>query len=249
MEIFINELSLKGQFDDINQLETAITRFNEIFTATKAANQLFSTDYKFLLNSKAIKEFLFSQFINRIDKDESLKFKRIVVNQAINWQDEEHKKHSDKDVFFCEVINEFVNNTTIAEAAERRLIDTPSVKRLIVNFIQSDFKTPVCIIKNEEHSIEIDCVETKEAFDKWLDLPVSPLDDFMRNTNRFIRTKFKQQGATVFQEKSTAYYWYIDNLHKDEFEVFNSNKEHIGVANLEGIIQPNSKIKGRVIDF
>jgi hypothetical protein len=57
-----------------------------------------------------------------------------------------------------------------------------------------------------------------------------------------------QIGLTnVFQEKATSYFWYIDNFHKDEFEVFDSDKVHLGVANIEGIIQPNSKIKGRTI--
>lgn len=247
MEIFINELSLKGQFGDINQLETAIIRFNEVFSATKAANQLLSS--KYLFNYRAIRTSFLSEFINRIDKDESLKFKRIVFNQALDWRDEEHRKHSNDDLFFCEIIDDIVTDTTIAEAAERQLINDPSVKRLIVNFIQSDFQTSILIVKNEEHTIEIDCVETKEELEKWLNLSVIPLDIFLRNTERFIRTKFKQQGATVFQEKTTSYYWYLDNLHKDEFEVFNSNKEHIGVANLEGIIQPNSKIEGRVINF
>ena len=245
MEIFINELSLKGQFGDINQLETAITCFNEIFSATKTANQLLSSRY--LFNYRAIRGSFLNEFINRIDKDEGLKFKRIVFNQALDWRDEEHRKHSNDDLFFCGIINDIVTDTTIAEAAERQLINDDSIRRLIVNFIQSDFQTSVHIVKNEEHSIEIDCVETKEEFDKWLDLFITPLDIFLRNTERFIRTKFKQQGATVFQEKATSYYWYLDNLHKDEFEVFNSNKEHIGVANLEGIIQPDSKVEGRTL--
>jgi hypothetical protein len=247
MEIFINELSLKGQFDDINQLETAITRFNELFSATKTAHQLLSSQY--LFNHRAIRASFLSEFINKIDKDQSSKFKRVVFNQALDWRDAAHRKHSNDDLFFCEVIDDIVTDTTIAEAAERQLLDTPSVKRLIVNFIDSDFKTTICIVKNEAHPINIDCVETKEELEKWLSLPIMPLDAFLRNTERFIRTKFKQQGATVFQEKLTAHYWYIDNLHKNEFEVFDADKVHIGVANLEGTIQPDSKIKGRTMDF
>ena len=202
-----------------------------------------------MFNYRAIRGSFLNEFINRIDKDESLKFKRIIFNQSLDWRDEEHRKHSNDDLFFCGIINDIVTDTTIAEAAERQLINDSSIKRLIVNFIQSDFQTSIHIIKNEEHSIEIDCVETKEEFDKWLNLLISPLDIFLRNPERFIRTKFKQQGATVFQEKHTSFYWYIDNFHKDEFEVFSSIKEHIGVANLDGIIQPNSKKDGRTLDW
>ena len=105
-----------------------------------------------------------------------------------------------------------------------------------------------CLKETQQQIVSV-LESQKEAFEKWLDLPLTPINAFLRNSERFIRTKFVQQGATVFQEKSTSYYWYLDNLHKNEFEVFNSNKEHIGVANLEGIIQPNSKIDGRVINM
>ncbi len=169
MEIFINELSLKGQFGDLNELETAITRFNEIFSVAKGMNQILSN--QFLLNYKAIRESLLNQVINRIDRDESLKFKRIVFNQAISWQDEEHRKHSEDDIFFCDALNDIVTDTTIAEAAERQLIGDSTIKRLIVNFIQSDFQTSIHIIKNDKQGIEIDCIETKEEFEKWLDFP------------------------------------------------------------------------------
>lgn len=45
------------------------------------------------------------------------------------------------------------------------------------------------------------------------------------------------QGATVYKEKATGYYWYLDNLHKTHFEVFDATgKRHIGEADLEGNI-------------
>lgn len=45
------------------------------------------------------------------------------------------------------------------------------------------------------------------------------------------------QGATVYKEKSTGYYWYLDNFHKTHYEVFDkTGKKHIGEANLDGKI-------------
>ncbi len=68
----------------------------------------------------------------------------------------------------------------------------------------------------------------------------------MRDETRFRKTnRPPQQDATIFEEIKTRYFWYIDNLHKDHFEVFNAIEEHIGEANLNGEIQANSKIKGR----
>lgn len=57
-------------------------------------------------------------------------------------------------------------------------------------------------------------------------------------------TRFKKcpnigpvQGASVYKEIATGYYWYMDNLHRTHYEVFDSlGKKHLGEANLEGVI-------------
>lgn len=50
------------------------------------------------------------------------------------------------------------------------------------------------------------------------------------------------QGAIVYIEKNTGYYWYKDMLHKTHYEVFDSTgKKHIGEANLDGVIDYNKK--------
>ncbi len=42
------------------------------------------------------------------------------------------------------------------------------------------------------------------------------------------------QGAKVFRQISTGKYWYLDMLHKDHYEVFDSaGKKHLGEANIE----------------
>lgn len=45
------------------------------------------------------------------------------------------------------------------------------------------------------------------------------------------------QGSIVYKEKATGHYWYLDNLHKTHYEVFDAaGKKHIGEADLEGNI-------------
>lgn len=63
--------------------------------------------------------------------------------------------------------------------------------------------------------------------------------------NRFRRTSEVQQGKPVFQEIETNYYWYLDNFHKNEYEVFDSKRGHIGVADLEGNLDESKRKKGR----
>lgn len=60
-------------------------------------------------------------------------------------------------------------------------------------------------------------------------------------------TRFKKcsnigpiQGASVYKEIATGYYWYMDNLHRTHYEVFDSlGKKHLGEANLDGVINKN----------
>lgn len=255
MEIFINELSLHGQYPSQESFTQAVTQFVEVFSFIqgKVQNQEMFKDELFI-TKQALTNEIFQQSFERI-KNVQLKiaFRGIIFNKLNpkNWQNE--RLHSPETLYTsekCIAQDTLVTDTSVAEIAERKL-QRPQKRYILINFIESQFND--CgnfeVSKEDECTIELDCIETKEALEKWFNLVVIPLDIFLRNTERFIRTKFKQQGATVFQEKTTSYYWYLDNLHKDEFEVFNSNKEHIGVANLEGIIQANSKIEGRVINL
>jgi 5'(3')-deoxyribonucleotidase len=67
------------------------------------------------------------------------------------------------------------------------------------------------------------------------------------NRQRFTKTHLVEQGKTVYKEISTHYDWYLDNLHKDHYEVFNAKGEHIGIANFQGQIDTSKKEKGRRI--
>lgn len=59
----------------------------------------------------------------------------------------------------------------------------------------------------------------------------------LNDINKFDRCCMSVQGATVYKEKSTGYYWYLDNFHKTHYEVFDkTGKKHIGEANLDGKI-------------
>lgn len=54
------------------------------------------------------------------------------------------------------------------------------------------------------------------------------------------------QGASVYKELATGYYWYMDNFHKTHYEVFDSfGKKHLGEASLDGIIDKGKADKGK----
>lgn len=59
-----------------------------------------------------------------------------------------------------------------------------------------------------------------------------------------------QQGQSVYKEIGTGYYWYLDNFHKDHYEVFDSTgKHHLYEADLNGDRIPNSKDLTKHIDI
>ncbi len=95
-----------------------------------------------------------------------------------------------------------------------------------------------------EKFAHVDFVSNYSEFELWIS--TKQKSEFsLLNRFKFKRTTFVQHGKPVFAEISTGNYWYIDNFHKNEYEVFDSLKKHIGIANLAGIIIPGSAIKGR----
>lgn len=54
------------------------------------------------------------------------------------------------------------------------------------------------------------------------------------------------QGATVYRERATRHYWYLDNFHKTHYEVFDSlGKKHLGEASLDGILDKGKADKNK----
>jgi hypothetical protein len=150
-----------------------------------------------------------------------------------------------------------VNNSSLAEMAERMLNQTTE-KYLLINLHQNIHinRQFLPIFKDCQHItglpqfVHIEFVSDEKEFQLWWDIyqKTEGLCDFsLLNRQRFTRTHLVEQGKTVYKEISTHYYWYLDNLHKDHYEVFNTMGEHIGIANLQGQIDTSSKEKGRRI--
>ena len=55
------------------------------------------------------------------------------------------------------------------------------------------------------------------------------------------------QGKNVYKEKKNNRYWYLDNLHKNHYEVFDNTGIHLGEANLEGELDTTKKDKNKTI--
>ena len=251
MEIFINELSLEGQYFTQNQFEEAVVQFMAMTDIVKKNAQIFKEDT--LIYAPTIRDEIFTASFEKIP-DRSLKdaFRNIVFNKTNpkNWKEEQ--VHSEEDTYFYFDENEDIQDMTgktLAEIAERNL-QTQEIRRLALNFMESRYESPLNICKNtEENKVSVDCADDKEALVDWLGEIETPVTNFLRNTELFAPTsKIAPKVKTkIYREIKTGYYWYFDNFHADEFEVCDKTGKHIGVADLEGNIDTDKAVKGRSI--
>jgi len=145
-------------------------------------------------------------------------------------------------------------NDILSEIAERCDL-YPEETYLLLNFANalSTENEFVSVFKDAKHLrhlpgqfIQIPHVTEQDELEIWLvtnhQLAFSLLDKI-----RFQRTSYVQQGKPIFREIDTGHLWYLDNFHKDHYEVFNAQRQHIGIADLQGKIDSSKKISGRTI--
>lgn len=252
MEFFLNETSLNQQFNSIQEFKNAIISMNAIFSLIeeKKKNSVFFQDsWLFQADYMALKEEIFQSSFKKINPHLQLDFKRFLKEgiKAKDWRAE--RIHSSNDIFTCPILDNFVTDSSLAEVAERKL-QTPDIQRVLINFIESKFKnySQITVFKNDlekENPIKLDCLDSKQEFEKWFGN--EELELILNDKKRFKKTKFifekSGKGTPIYKEEQTGNYWYADYFHKDNkfhFEVFNPQKIHLGEADLEGKLIPNS---------
>ncbi len=189
MEIFINEVSLEGQYTNELEFVSAIKDFIEIFKLlNKKTNnkQVYKEDSKLFVNYNAIRESNFSASLNII-KDKSLKqaFVEIVFNKQNPKEWRKEQLHSSDDLFdyLNNETSKNVTDTSLAEVSERSLRNGGSIY-LVINFKSSTFNLLhpdikecciIPIIKNndERQPIKLDGIDSHLALQNWLEIKLS----------------------------------------------------------------------------
>lgn len=247
MEIFINELSLSGQYYDQESFEEAIREFMKIFTIVQSRQLATYKNYDVFWVRNAIKQEPFTSSFERIRNIQlKVAFRDIVINKPNpkNWSSNQF--HNIEDSFYCKTINDFVQNTSLAEVAERNMQDATTI-RILVNFTQSmfaDLKT-LTVFKNdadEQFPIELCCADDKSTFENYCPTIIEDAEAFLK-TDSFRPTARVIKGARMYRNVRTNQYWYLDTFHKTHFEVFDAQEKHLGEADLNGILIPNTADK------
>jgi hypothetical protein len=251
MEILVNELSLTGQFSDIPCfIDGALLQFVAVLNEFDSNKDGLYKKLDFYASpvtcDVSVHDILVGKYSRQYDAIR--KFKR-QLNSLFNdpyW--EKSRRHSADCAYFYNGSN--VCNQSLSEACER--------DRAVVSFIHDDFSdTQLTVLKNQQKII------VDNLFDRghYIELAhqrgtLSYSDYFKRkftagqlslldNAERFRKLGLSRQGQPVFEETTTGHFWYLDNLHKNHYEVFNANEEHIGVADINGEVDASKRIKGR----
>jgi len=266
MEIFINECSLTGQYYDKEEFETSLSNLASVFyfinEKVKNENKQIFGDISFFVDYEAIKGSKFFAEYNNSNPQIRQNFRDSVFikSGAKTWISEQVHSPEDKFLYSSpEKRIHDVSNTSIAEVTERTL-QNPNNNYLLVNFINSifcveSFQHPdirecfsIPVVKNnsEEFPVKLDSLDNKTALENWLRekqvLKDPELEDCLKDTTRFEKTKFHCQGRSVYREISTQYLWYLDNFHRNHFEIFDpTGKYHIRYGYLDGSSRESTK--------
>ena len=141
----------------------------------------------------------------------------------------------------------------ISDLAERSFL-YPNEKLLLLNLnnVINTCREKILVFKDAKHLLnmpsnfaKIDFVTDANELKIWQSTHDKSTFTLLDRT-RFNKTNMIQQGKPVFEEITTGNYWYLDNFHKNEYEVFDNTHHHVGVADLNGIIDITQKTKGRI---
>lgn len=243
MEIFINELSLEGQYHTDTEFTEAVKTVVELLNLlqNKIPDKLFFRN-DLIKYQRAIKDEILSASASRLKEPIKEQFRRLVFNNSQDWnlakkQDEEadyfYFPHIDRTKDIQHLSIQKVTQTSLAEISER-ILQKGEGKFIVINFSNSKFAksdfTTIFKIQNERQKelIEVLSFDNKDSLETWLELeyefskteydydsknPPTDSQTILRNAERFKATNYKIQGRIVYEQLSDGTYWYVDNFH------------------------------------
>lgn len=244
MDILLNELSLSGQYasreifveEILPTLIGVLDEIQKLFKATIYKN------HEFYLSKVTKTDTIHDILLGDLSRQyPSLrKIKRQFVSPLFAepfWEDS--RKHSENYSYTYEE-NDICNHS-VAEACER--------DKVIISFRDSKpYKAEtLSILKNGNEQIGIDNLVNAGHYSNVLHQRGIIYPFSLKDGTRFQKDRRIVQGQNVYKEIDTGYYWYLDNLHKNHYEVFDRNNQHIGVANMDGDIDCTKRVDGRTL--
>lgn len=244
MDILLNELSLSGQYTSreifveeiLPTLIGVLDEIQELSDATIYKNQ------EFYLSKVTSTDTIHDILVKDLSRQyPSLKKIKRQLNSCLftdpYW--ESNRKHSTNDSYTYR--GNDICNHSVAEACERN--------QVILSFRDSNLfrEETLSIFKNGNEQIDIDNLVNAGHYVNILHQRGIIYSFSLKDGTRFQKDGRIVQGKNVYREIDTGYYWYLDNFHKDHYEVFDRNGQHIGTANEKGVIDPSKQVSGRTL--
>ena len=244
MDILLNELSLSGQHasreifveEILPTLIGVLDEIQELFKATIYKNQQFYSSK--VTRTDTIHDILVGDLSRQYPSLRKIKrqfFSPLFAEPY--W--EGTRKHSENYSYTYE--GNDICNHSVAEACER--------DKVIVSFRGTELfrEETLSILKNGNEQIDIDNLFNAGHYSNVLHQRRIRYSFSLKDGSRFQKDRRIVQGQNVYREIDTGCYWYLDNLHKDHYEVFDRNGQHIGTANTDGVVDPSKRVNGRTL--
>jgi hypothetical protein len=239
MDILFNELSLTGQFTSREQfVNEALSPLIVLLSEIDSSKNIFYKRQDFYASLVTKTDSIHDILIGNISRQykEVLKFKSQLRQLFDNPYWEDDRKHATACIY--EYNKKNVCGHSIAEACER--------DKIVISFTHSDFsKVKLSVLKNKSITIELDNLFSVGHYNTIVRQRGIIVDFSLKDVTRFSKTKHVRQGQPVYKEITTNCYWYLDNLHKDHYEVFDSNEVHIGIADRQGNVDTSKCVDNR----
>jgi hypothetical protein len=237
MELLLNELSLSGQFESVDQfVEKGVLNILGVFAELQEEDKVLKK-YDFysyrVTSSESIHDVLAGSLSRTYDELRRFKIHIAKFFDEPYWEKSQRHDASLEYSFQAKA----VSNTSLAEACER--------DRIIISFIHEDFKNSPISVSRSTEDIAIDNLFEDGHYTTVLHARGLLTVFSLKNRTQFTRTSLFRQGKPVYRELATGNYWYLDNLHKNHFEVFDANEDHLGIADLKGNLDTTKSVKGR----
>jgi len=240
MDILINELSLTGQFASEEQfVNDALLPLVALLNEVDYSKDMLYKKYDFYSCRVTVRNSIHDIIFGSISRqyDEIRKFKSQLSRLFCNPYWEDNQKHSANCVYLYN--NENVCGYSIAEACER--------DRIVISFTPSAFSaTQLPVVKGGKTIILDNLFRESHYWVMMRKRNIIPCFS-LKDTARFKKTQMNRQGQPIYKDIKTGDYWYLDNLHKNHYEVFDSNKKHIGEADSQGNIDTSKRVNGRML--
>ncbi len=244
MEILLNELSLSGQHAsrEIFVEEILPTLIEVLYEIQELSEAVIYKNEEFYLSKVTREDTIHDILVGKLSRQyPSLrKIKRQFLSPLFAepyW--ESTRKHS-KNYSYTYEGNDICNHS-VAEACER--------DKVIISFRDTKLfrEETLSILRNGNEQIGIDNLFNAGHYSKVLCRRGIIHSFSLKDFKLFKKDGRVVQGQSVYVQIATGYYWYLDNLHKDHYEVFDSKGRHIGIASMDGVINQRKRVNGRTL--